>query len=176
MIGKRLTLGLLAVALTSLVVTATTFALFTAQTSNQQNTFTAGTVTLGAPNTNMVDVTNIAPGDSGSSNYQIQYTGSLDAWIGLTTALSGGLTTCDGGNRFTSSITDGVNTYNSNQANQTVAKVTSGTTLNFTVNWALALAAGNDCQAKSAQISLMVNAVQAKNNTNPGNTGPLSWS
>ena len=176
MFAKRLTLGLLAVAMTSLVVTATTFALFTAQTSNQSNTFTACTVTLGAPTTNMTDITNIAPGDSGTSNYTVQYTGSLDAWLGLTTSLTGALPACDGGARFSSSVTDGVNTFSINAPDQTLAKVTSGQSYTLTVTWNLDINAGNDCQAKAAQISLMVKAVQAKNNTNATNTGPLSWS
>lgn len=177
MIAKRLSMSLLAVGLISLVVSAATFALFSATTTNVNNTFTAGTVTLGTPATTLVNVTNIAPGDSGSGTYSVEYTGSLGAWLGLDTALSGDLTTCDGGGRFVVNISDGANAYSANAANQVIGAVpvSTGTVVTLTANWALALAAGNDCQADSAQLSMMVHAVQSANNTNGAGTGPISW-
>lgn len=177
MIAKRLSMSLLAVGLISLVVSAATFALFSATTTNTNNTFTAGTVTLGTPSTTLVNVTNIAPGDSGSGTYSVEYTGSLDAWLGLDTALSGDLTSCDGGGHFVVNISDGVNSYGANAMNQVIgaAPVATGAITNLTVNWALALAAGNDCQADSATLSMTVHAVQSRNNTNATNDGPISW-
>lgn len=175
MLAKRISLSLLAIAMVSLVVSAASFALFSAQSSNVGNTFTAGTVTLGAPMTDLIDVNNIAPGDSGSMNYAIQYTGSLDAWIGIDTTSGGDLFTCDGGGQFTIGLSDGVNAYSANGVDQVVGNYAPGDTLNLTVNWALALAAGNDCQGDSANMTLMVKAVQSKNNTNGTNTGPNAW-
>ncbi|MFZ5822978.1 MAG: TasA family protein [Bacillota bacterium] len=176
MLAKRISLSLLAIAMVSLVVSAASFALFSAQSANVDNTFTAGTVTLETPSLNIVDVYNIAPGDSGTMNYSIEYSGSLDAWIGIDTASSGDLFTCDGGGHFTIDLQDAaMNSYSANAADQVVGIYSQGDTLDLTVNWALALAAGNDCQGDSATMQLMVKAVQSKNNTNVTNTGPNAW-
>lgn len=174
---KRLYLGLLAVAAIAVLTTVATLALFSASATTETATYTTGTVTLGTPSTRLTTVSGLAPGDSGSSTYTIQYTGSLSAWLGLDTSLSGTLTTCDGGGRLTVSISDGTNSYSSNATDQVVgaAAVAGGTTKAFTVSHSLASGAGNDCQDKTATISLTVKAVQARNNTNGGGTGPTSW-
>ncbi|MFZ5815198.1 MAG: TasA family protein [Bacillota bacterium] len=174
MLAKRISLSLLAIAMVSLVVSASSFALFSAQSGNADNTFTAGTVTLGTPVTDFMAINNIAPGDAGTRSYSIEYTGSLDAWIGISTASSGDLFSCDGGGKFNVTLSDGVNTYSSNAANQVVGVFTPGQDLNLTMNWALDLAAGNDCQGDGASVSLMVKAVQYRHNDN-GSGGPISW-
>ncbi len=175
MFAKRISLSLLAIAMVSLVVSASSFALFSAQSGNADNTFTAGTVTLGAPTTDFMAINNIAPGDSGARSYSIEYTGSLDAWIGLDVATTGDLMTCDGGGKFITSLTDGTNTYSGNANDQVAGVYTPGQTLNLTLNWALDLSAGNDCQGDGAAVSLMVKAVQHRNNINGTGTGPISW-
>ncbi|HWI52180.1 MAG TPA: TasA family protein [Symbiobacteriaceae bacterium] len=179
---KRLYLGLLAIAAIAVLTTVGSLALFSASATPETATYTAGTVTLGDPTTRLATVTGLAPGDTGSSTYTIQYTGNLSAWLGLDTSLSGDLTTCDGGGRLTVTITDAnSNSYSSNASNQVIkgaagaiAPVAAGATKAFTVSYNLALAAGNACQGKSATISLTVKAVQSANNTDPG-VGPLSW-
>jgi len=176
MLAKRISMSLLAIAMVSLVVSASSFALFSAQSGNANNTFTAGTVTLGTPMTDFATVNNIAPGDSGSKSYSIEYTGSLDAWIGLDVSTSGDLMTCDGGGRFATSLTDGVNTFSGNANDQVVGVYAQGQVLNLTLNWGLDLNAGNDCQGDGATVSLMVKAVQHRNNINGAGTGPISWS
>ncbi|MDF2626421.1 MAG: spore coat protein [Symbiobacteriaceae bacterium] len=170
MIGKRLALSLLAVGVTSLVVTAASFALFSAQTANNNNTFSAGTVTLGNVANCGNTINNIAPGDSGNFTCSVQYTGSLNAWVGYTATMGGDLTTCDGGGRFTA---PGLNTGAVPAVIGTEAA--PGDSRSVTVNWAFALAAGNDCQGDSGNIGLTFYAVQARNNTNGTNTGPNAW-
>lgn len=174
MLAKRISVSLLVIAMVSLVVSASSFALFSAQSSNADNTFTAGTVSLGAPIIIPEVFDNIAPGDTGSSSYSIEYTGSLDAWIGLDTVSSGDLFTCDGG-MFYADLSDGTNTYSANAVDQVVGEYAQGDTLNLTLNWELDLAAGNDCQGDSGTVSMMVKAVQSRNNTNNTNDGPVSW-
>lgn len=180
---KRVALSLLAVACISLLVTGASFALFTATTTNQQNTFSAGTVILmGNPVPCTID--NIAPGDTvkcTGAPYQVSYTGSLDAWIGLDTTLAGDLTTCGGGGKFTGAVTDQSNkSYNSSLVNQVVAMAHTNDAFTFYAGGTLDISAPNDCQAKSATLTLLVHAVQARNNTkldaanNP--VGPISWS
>lgn len=178
---KRLYLGLLAVAAIAILTTVGSLALFSASSGAETATYTAGTVTLGAPTTRLATVSGLAPGDTGSSTYTITYTGSLSAWLGLDTSLSGDLTTCDGGGRLSVSITDAnSNTYSPNANDQIVkgaagatAPVAGGTTKAFTVGYSLALAAGNDCQGDSATVSLTVKAVQSDNNPNDAD-GP-TW-
>ncbi|MFZ5643574.1 MAG: TasA family protein [Bacillota bacterium] len=172
---KRMSISLMTVALIAMLVSGATFALFTASTTNTDNTFTAGTVTLGTPALSFITLDNIAPGDSGTvGTYAITYSGSLDAWIGLTTSTSGDL--FGGLTPLTVTITDNnSNTYLANQADQVVGQVTNNTTTTFTVNYAMPLAANNDYQGDSGTLSMSVKAVQARNNTNTSGTGPISW-
>jgi spore coat-associated protein N len=175
MLAKRISLSLLAIAMVSLVVSASSFALFSAQSSNVDNTFTAGTVTLANEADMLVDVSNIAPGDSGTAGtYAITYSGSLDAWIGIDASRSGDLFSCDGGGNFAVTLTDqDGNTYSTNAKNQVVGVYSTGEVLTLTANYALDLAAGNDCQGDGAQVAFHVKAVQFRNND--GGTGPISW-
>lgn len=176
MLAKRISLSLLAIAMVSLVVSASSFALFSASSDNADNTFTAGTVTLDDPDDNLVDVENIAPGDSGTAGtYAITYSGSLDAWIGIDAWQSGDLFTCDTGDRFSVTMTDqDGNTYSTDANDQVVGVYSDGETLTLTVDYALDLDASNDCQGDSAEIEFRVKAVQFRNND--GGTGPISWS
>lgn len=180
---KRLTLSItVAVAVVSLVAGAS-FALFTSSTGNANNSFTSGTVTLGTPANTMVDVNPMVPGDGDTKTYSVQYTGSVGAWLGLIYTVSGDLTTCDGGGRFTVNVTDGNgNTYQSSGDPQVIlgaqgaaAAAGQSTTKNFTIAYSLALGTGNDCQDKTAQINFQVIAVQAGNNTNNAGNGPITW-
>lgn len=152
-----------------------TLALFNATTNETVNTFVTGSVRLGQPTSTLINITNMAPGDSGTKTYQVTYTGSLEAWIGLDTRLVGDLSTCDGGGRLNVSISDSTKSYSANAAGQVVAKVASGSSLTFTVNYVLALGTNNPCQEKDAVLGLLVKAVQAANNTKPDNSGPLTW-
>jgi spore coat-associated protein N len=178
MLAKRISLSLLAIGAVSVVVSAASFALFSAQTSNQQNTFSSGTVAFGAPSHNIVNVSNIAPGDKATYNYSVQYTGSLDAWLGIDASFTGDLLSCDAANSLQAAISDGRKTFTSSTSATQVlgtAPVSTGHTVNLTVDWELPLAAGNSCQGKSAAIAFTVKAVQSRNNTNATNDGPVSW-
>lgn len=167
---KRFYLSLIAIVAIAAMATAGSLALFTATTTNTGNTFTSGTVTLSDVAETLVDVTNIAPGDSGSATYKVTYTGSLEAWLGLDTTFTGDLKTCDGG-KFVMDVVG----FNNNLANQVVgtAPFVTGQDATFNINWSLPLNAGNDCQGDSATLTMLVHAVQAKNNTT--GTGPTSW-
>lgn len=170
MFGKKMALSMLAVGVTAMIVSAASFALFTAQATNNNNTFSAGTVTLGAVAGCSNTISNIAPGDSGNFNCDVTYTGSLDAWIGYTASMSGDLTTCDAGGKFTA---PGLNLTAIPAVLGTPAS--NGQHRSVMVNWNFALAAGNDCQGDSGTITVNFYAVQSRNNTNGGGTGPNSW-
>lgn len=173
---KKIALSLASIGAASLLVTGASFALFTASTTNANNTFSSGTVTIGNLAGCGNTFNNIAPGDSGTFTCDVTYTGSLDAWLGLSTTFTGPLTSCDGVNSLQATITRGAQNFFNNTADQVVGTVpvTGGTTVSFVVNWNLPLGAGNGCQAKSADLMLQVRAVQSKNNTT--GAGPTSWS
>lgn len=103
---RRLALG--AAAVTSVGAVATlaagfTFGLFSATESSGANTFTAGTVTVGAGSgaTVTCNISNMVPGDSstgastGSKSdtqcaYSVKYTGSAPAWLAVDVAVGNG--------------------------------------------------------------------------------------
>ncbi|MFZ5646945.1 MAG: TasA family protein, partial [Bacillota bacterium] len=161
---KRLSLSLMAVALIAMLVSAATFALFTATTGNESNTFTAGTVTLGQPASTPFTITNLAPGDSGNRTYTVTYTGSLDAWIGLDTTTAGGLFGGTSPLQFT--IKRGATTFDNNASDQVVGLVSHDDALTFDIAYSMPLGADNSYQGQSATVTMLVKAVQAKNNTN----------
>lgn len=166
MFGKRIAMSLLAVGVTALIVSAASFALFTAQTTNSDNTFSAGTVTLGAVAGCANTINNIAPGDSGSFTCDVTYTGSLSAWVGYTAAMTGDLASCDGANSLQVS--------NLASSKTVIGGVASnGDHRAMTFNWNLPLAAGNSCQGDSALVTVNFYAVQSANNTT--GAGPTSW-
>ena len=166
MFGKKMALSLLAVGVTALIVSAASFALFTAQAVNNNNTFSAGTVTLGTVAGCTNTYNNIAPGDMGSFTCDVEYTGSLSAWIGYTAMLTGDLETCDGANSLQVANLQNTKTVIGPTA-------TNGQHRAVTFNWNLPLAAGNSCQGDAGLVTVNFYAVQSANNTT--GAGPTSW-
>lgn len=169
---KRFYLSLIAIAAIAALTAFGSLALFTAETTNTGNTFTAGTVTLSEVTETLVDVGPIAPGDSGTFDYNVTYTGNLEAWLGVTTTATGTLMTCDG-NKFELTINDGAVPINATK--HVLGLYNATQSVSFDIAWNLPIATGNDCQGDSAQLSLQVFAVQAEHNTLNDNSGPISW-
>ena len=73
-LGSMVVLGLV-----GLIVGAGTWSAFTATTANPNNTFAAGTVTIGDNDANgaMFSLAGLIPGNSDSGCIQVTYTGSL---------------------------------------------------------------------------------------------------
>lgn len=169
---KKILMSLATVGALSALVTGASFALFTASTTNENNTFSAGTVTLGdlVPfSCGVNDTGNMAPGDSGSCTVSVEYTGSLDAWIGVDFTTSGVL--FGGANPMTVDF----GTYNLVGGKYVLGEYSDGEDATVTVNYNFPLAAGNEYQGESGSIDLMFHAVQSKNNTNGTSTGPNAW-
>ena len=83
-LGRRLGLTALAVGTAGAVLAATSFALFTSGASSQTDAFASGTVVIGTISTPLdCTIQNIEPGDSGTCTYKLTYSGSLNAWVGL---------------------------------------------------------------------------------------------
>jgi predicted ribosomally synthesized peptide with SipW-like signal peptide len=79
-------LALASTALGAALIGGGTFALFTSETSNEGNTFTAGTleiqdVTGGSAFSLTQYFQNLAPGDSENGAIKIKNNGTLDAWV-----------------------------------------------------------------------------------------------
>ncbi len=171
---KRLVLSLMTVALVALLASGATFALFTAQTTNANNTFTAGTVAINDPFAANVSIGPLAPGDSGDvADYTITYSGTLDAWLGLTASTSGALFT--GTHPVDITISDGTNNYDENTAEQVLGLFTNGDSVTLDVDYSWSADADNSYQGATGELNLQVFAVQSANNTNLMGTGPISW-
>jgi hypothetical protein len=176
-----------------------TTALFSDSLSNTADSFTAGTVTVGSgATTTNCSVTELAPGDSSSGygsgsldkvqcTFDVEYTGSLPAYLGVDVTLLNGPTalyTGTVGGMQMSIAADGVSVVDgttfknqSGVATPVVAgtsvdnillsttPVNTGETVTFTVDYLLPLAATNALQGGSANVQLTFHAVQSANQT-----------
>lgn len=118
---RRLVLAVAALGASSAVVGAASFALFTSTATQETDTFAAGTVIIGTtgftctiPPLEAGDSTQGYPDTLGAQNYppcvyQVQYTGSLPAWVALDTSVSSAAGTnevaCAGGQYYSTSAT-----------------------------------------------------------------------
>lgn len=213
MIGKK-RLALVAGSVTAAgavatLVAGTTFGLFSATpSSSTANTFATGTVSIGNPVSTACTITDMVPGDESTGfvaysgdgvtgnnqsskdlqcKFQVQYTGSVPAYIGLGTAASGNLplkwelasATSDNntpttptqapGSTYTSTAAGSINA-NSASSPLYVAKdagtansATGDKYYTFYVDYALATAYSAQTNT-GASLTLTVYAVQAGNN------------
>jgi hypothetical protein len=87
------------------LVAGFTFGLFSGSASSGNNTFTAGTVTVGPGNSGSVtcNISNMVPGDSSTGapigsktgtacTYNVKYTGSATGWLGVDVTVANGST------------------------------------------------------------------------------------
>jgi len=148
------------IALVSALVGGATFAVFTDNDSNTGNTFSTGTVDINAaPQTAVLTVSNIAPGDFGTADITITNDGSLDLKYNITEALTGDLVQGTNGLQVSYSI-GGVAI-----SDLTVWRnLASGASEVLTVAWSLPTAADDSYQGTSAALDLTFNAEQLRNN------------
>jgi hypothetical protein len=209
---KRLALaaGLLAaLGAVATLVAGTTFGLFSASGSSGANSFTSGTVTVGtgSPTSVTCTITNIVPGDSSAGapignkadttcTYNVKYTGSVSAWLGVDVAVTNGSTalyddTATGLQLYlkdatpttylTSTAPTAGTTFTSQAGTATslptgstpdllvsTTAATTNTAVSFTLDYALPIASGNSYQGGSASVTLTFHAVQSGNNALPG--------
>lgn len=76
-IKKKLGMGIMSALLGLALITGGTFAYFSS-TQETNNTFAAGTLDLAVNPTTIVDIDNLAPGDSVVRNFELSNNGSLD--------------------------------------------------------------------------------------------------
>jgi hypothetical protein len=203
---KRLALGAGAVTTVGAVATLVagfTFGLFSATGSSGANTFTAGTVSVGAgaPASVTCTISNMVPGDSSAGasagsksystcTYNVKYTGSANAYLAVDVAVgNGGSALYDGSatglqlylaDGSSTSYLSGTSYKQQGGASAALpaattsnllvssTPATTGTAVNFSLDYALPATAGNPYQGGSATVTLTFHAVQAGNNPVPG--------
>lgn len=162
-INKSVMFALLITVVGAMLIAGATYAIFTSSAANSGNSFSAGTlaINLDKPDgTKYFDITNMAPGDSGSKTVTVKNDGSLALRYDIASSLTGGLT--EGANPLTVTIKDiAGNTIVPGDNNRVLA---AGDSEVLTVYWDLPLAAGNEYQDENASYSFTVNAEQTKNN------------
>jgi spore coat-associated protein N len=168
---KKIALAMISTALGATLVGAGSFALFTAETTNTGNNFTAGTITLedlsgGTIASKAISFSNLAPGDNGTVTMTVKNNGSLDAWVRINQAASNASRTGD--------LFSGAAPLQLGWDND-VVRLPAGGTTTFDVTYLFPLAADNSYQGDSGSFNVVVQAVQARNNTNAAGTGPIAW-
>lgn len=148
---RKITVSFMIMALVCALVGGATFALFTSQAENSNNSFAAGTVKIDVGSqTYEVDVDNMAPGDVINGSFEIINDSSLDIIYKVSSAVSGDLAP--------------VLTVNPASQDWTVLDGGADTAYGYSVT--LDQNAGNEYQDKGATITFTVNAEQKANNTN----------
>lgn len=196
---KRLALSILTVAVISLLVSAATLALFSDKKEVEAVSFAAGTVTLGEPTDVPVEIGPLAPGDGGNCEFEIEYIGSLEAWVGYKWETSGEL--FDGLlglyiTRVSATIENNVTGLSETITHEfdeegvqiaaaddveadalpwpkKVGKVNQGDKARFKVSYMLPWLAGNEYQDKEGTVTFKIYAVQTAHNELFG--FPISW-
>lgn len=162
-IKKKLLMAMGTMALGAFLIAAGTMALFTAEVSNEGNTFATGTLTIeditGGNGSAVFTVSNIAPGDDGDGVITIANTGSLDAWVRIQDVDTDGYL-FDGDYPIELSY------------NEDAIRINAGQSYNFNVSWEFPLAAGNDYQGAAGEATFNFQAVQVRNNDDVNN---IEW-
>ena len=202
---KRLALGAAAattVGAVGTLVAGFTFGLFSASTPSGTNSFTAGTVTVGAGSTASVTcpITNMVPGDSSAGatsgtksdetcTFNVKYTGSAPAYLGVDVAISNGTTNLYDGtanglllylaDSSSTTYLTGVSykpegvasaalpTTGASNLLVSTSQATTNTDVNFSLDYALPSTAGNVYQGGSVTVTFTFHAVQAGSNGLP---------
>jgi spore coat-associated protein N len=157
-IKKKLGLALGGTALAATLIGGGTFALFTDNVSNANNTFATGNFSITNNDSTTVTVTDVlngvmAPGDSVEKTYTIQNDGDYDAWVKINPDASISTGDLFGGTTPISVTLD-----------EDVEYIPAGGTKTFTVKYQLPLTAGNSYQNKTGSYTVNFQAVQYKNN------------
>ncbi|KRF35911.1 hypothetical protein ASG93_25885 [Paenibacillus sp. Soil787] len=168
---KKLIMAMATTALGATLIAGGTSALFTASASNTNNSFTAGTVKITLDKADTVakyfNISNIAPGDSGSSPVVVTNTGSLNLRYDIASTLTGGLAAAYPGDNHPLTVkiySDAAMTQEIVPGDNNRVLAPNGGTETLYVKWQLPLDAGNAYQSKNATYSIQVNAEQTKNN------------
>ncbi len=192
-IKKKLGMAVASLALGAMLIGGGTYALFTAEAKNEENTFSTGSLiieTVDASGTTIespvFDVTNVLPGETdadhgGKRVITIHNKGTADAWVRVSKI--------DSGDHSEHGLVDGK--YNDLfdgpfmlviDYDDSPVLVKAGEKAPFEFGFTFPEDAGNEYQDLPAQFSIVFQAVQAKHNTKfyeddeDKPIGPLYWS
>lgn len=148
---SKMFMSMLVIALAAALVGGATMAWFTSQAANPANTFSAGTLVVGAgPQSYAVPINNMAPGDTISGSFVVSNTGTLNLKY-MTTITAAGTLFGPGGAVVT--FTGGSDTGN--------ISAPGSATVTYTV--ALPTTAGNAFQGVGGTLLFTVDATQPAN-------------
>ena len=196
--GRRILalLALGAVGTLAALSISTSLALFSATGAQQTNSFASGTVTLTSSSDSTCQLTQ----PTSTCTYKIDYTGSLPAWIGLDVSGSSGVQITDGTENFTTlpdQVIGASPVANGFTTTVTVACPSTPSSPSACTKELHDCSRGSDNQddtgdtqsqqekdgdrddkpqCAAVAVTLQAHAVQAANNTNGTDTGPVSWS
>ncbi|MBS3887187.1 MAG: SipW-dependent-type signal peptide-containing protein [Dethiobacter sp.] len=148
---SKMFMSMMVIALAAALVGGATMAWFTSQATNPANTFSAGTLIVGAGSqTYAVPIGNMAPGDVISGSFLVSNAGTLDLKYMTTAATTGALFGAGGASvAFTANDTG------------TIAAGGPAVTVSYTVT--LPTTAGNAFQGNTGTLAFTVDATQPAN-------------
>ena len=160
------------------------FSLFSATSPGVSTTFTAGTIALDGQTASSCPVAgNLEPGDSGSCSFQVNYGGTLPAYIGAVATVTGVLAP---------ELTLSINGAGQPSGNPTVIGSSTGNAFNgadgagpytATVDYTFSINADSSYQGQTGVVTVTFYAVQCSNNWAGGpaaneqcaGPGPANW-
>ncbi|MCR4430422.1 MAG: CalY family protein [Tepidanaerobacteraceae bacterium] len=142
-----------------------TFAYFTSQATSQNNTFTAGTLTIDSPGqlTASLAVGNIYPGWTTSKTITVHNSGSLDFKYRISVQPLAGNMLYDGATPLQVSINGGAYTNINSLGYVELGNIAAGQDGTFTIAFKLPEAADNSYQGASGTFTFVFDATQTSN-------------
>ncbi|ODA41469.1 TasA family protein [Desulfosporosinus sp. BG] len=168
---KKLAMAVVTTTAGAAIMAAGSFALFTSTATNADNTFTAGTVvvtdkTVGKVVAQEVNFANLAPGDGKTLKMTVKNEGTLDEWVMIDQDST--IASEDG------ALFEGAKPIVLTPA-QTPKLLAPGESVDLDIDYLFPLEADDTYQAAIGSFNVVVDAVQARNNTNSAGDGPVSW-
>jgi predicted ribosomally synthesized peptide with SipW-like signal peptide len=157
-IKKSLVVAFLLTMVGALLIGGATMAWFTSEAENNDNSFVSGTLEIGLDKSNgqkYFDISNIKPGDKGSSELTVSNTGSLELRYTFSLTKEGGL--FEGKNPLSIVIKDQSGTVVDPSASR---HLNAGEHETFTFYWAMPTEADNSYQGQSGTLGIGVYAEQ----------------
>jgi len=163
---KKLAMAVVTTTAGAAIMAAGSFALFTSTASNTGNTFTAGTVVVtdttgGKVAAQEVNFANLAPGDGKTLQMTVKNEGTLEEWVKIDSAAT---TLTETGALF------GGDTPLTLTLTAAPVKLAPGATATFDIPYSFPIAANDTYQGATGSFNVVVDAVQARNNTNAAGT------
>jgi spore coat-associated protein N len=169
---KKMGAALLTTAMGAALIGGGTFAIFTDDATNTNNTFTAGTLKIDVEGETAFTgtIANLAPGDSGSQTFDVANRGSLELRYDVAQALESGAGTLVLGdatkdlNFKIERSTDGGTVWTEVTPGDTNFVLAPASVDKYKVTYTLPKAADNPYQAGSSDFQLTFDAEQTRNN------------